>query len=432
MDTCLLKKDNLRNHEDVWIQDRKLHCTLCQVPINIGNNTGNIGKHAGNESHKSKVDTNQIALNHYATPLPPKPKALSPEERTRKEKCVSYLRAVTHALTIAHGMNPTEMTKVMGPKTLIKESIKALEAESMEFATSPQTITRDFALAEDLLDKAITSLIGTDPIAVGVDGTSMRDSKVQLVLIHTLRSKPLLVDLIWPEDDPDFSKKPVYDYAKAAPDILKTLEKYGVPEKDFPNRVTCLVADNTASQPKLAKELRVAHGKCGAHCVNLVALALKSLPDFTDLVIGLGSLVYLGGGIKRKVSLKENDLQPRSIQTHAGRFGTTVSAAKYDLDNFDSIKKCVNEWVQVQRKKKHKRSEDNDEEDNDDDEEHMGGGDGEEEEDDNDDDDLVDDDGDNLKAKISKKLDGVSKAWNKKTARVTLHIVDILSETYLT
>ena len=54
------------------------------------------------------------------------------------------------------------------------------------FATSESVISKDFVKAEELLDNAIKKLIGTDPIAVGVDGTSMRHKKIQIVVLHTL------------------------------------------------------------------------------------------------------------------------------------------------------------------------------------------------------------------------------------------------------
>ena len=74
--------------------------------------------------------------------------------------------------------------------------------------------------------------------------------------------------------------------------MLTSLERFGVEKSAFQNRVTCLVADNTGSQPRLARALGIAHGMCGAHAMHLLALGLRLLRNFRDLVIGLGSLVY--------------------------------------------------------------------------------------------------------------------------------------------
>lgn len=384
-----------KSYEDVWVNEGILHCMACVTSINVGMSTGNIGKHALTVSHKNNVQQktgggSQIGINHFTVAAPPK-KQLSPAQKVEKEECIYNLRAVTHALALSYGVNPTEMGLVLGPHCLLKDATKSLESESTDIATSESVITKDFVKAEEILDNAIKKLLGTDPIAVGVDGTSMRHKKIQLVVLHTLRCKPLLVDVIFPEDEEDFALRPKYDWERAAPDVLASLERYGVENSEFQNRVTCLVADNTGSQPRLARALGIAHGKCGAHAVHLSALGLRHLHDFRDLVIGLGSLVYLGGGFKRKVSLEAADLQPRSIQTYAGRFGSSVTTAKYDLDNFDRLK----EWIQQDLRAK--TQEDIDE--------------------DVDNDDLLEDeDGDTVQVKISKTSARVFKAWTKKTA----------------
>jgi hypothetical protein len=167
--------------------------------------------------------------------------------------------------------------------------------------------------------------------------------------------------------------------------VLTSLERFGVEKSEFQNRVTCLVADNTGSQPRLARALGIAHGTCGAHVVHLLALGLRLLHDFRDLVIGQESLVYLGGGFKRKVSLEAEDLRPRSIQTYAGRFGSSVTTAKYDLDNFDRLK----EWVQKDLRAKTQEEIDEDVDN---------------------DDILEDEDGDTVQVKISKTSARVLKA----------------------
>lgn len=395
-----------KSYEDVWVNEGILHCKACVTSINVGSNTGNIGKHATTTSHKTKVQEktgggNQIGMNHYTVPAPAKGRKLSPQETLEKAECIHNLRVVTHALALSYGVNPTEMEVVLGPHCLLKDATKSLEAESTDIATSESVISKDFEKAEELLDNAIKKLLGTDPIAVGVDGTSMRHKKIQIVVLHTLRCKPLLVDVIFPEDEEDFALRPVYDWDRAAPHVLSSLERFGVEKSEFQNRVTCLVADNTASQPRLARALGIAHGKCGAHAVHLSALGLCLLHDFRDLVIGLGSLVNLGGGFKRKVSLEAANLQPRSIQTYAGRFGSSVTTAKYDLDNFARLK----EWVQ---KNLHANTQDEIDEDVDND------------------DILEDDDGDTVQVKISKTSTRVLKAWTKKTAVVTLKIVDLM------
>jgi hypothetical protein len=107
------------------------------------------------------------------------------------------------------------MEVVLGPHCLLIDATKSLEAQSTDIATCETVISKDFVKAAELLDIAIKKLLGTDPIAVGFDETSMCHKKVQIVVLHTLRCKPLLVDVIFPEDEEDFALRPVYNWDRA-------------------------------------------------------------------------------------------------------------------------------------------------------------------------------------------------------------------------
>ena len=65
-----------------------------------------------------------------------------------------------------------------------KDYLKVSGPALKRLSTSESVISKDFVKAEELLDNAIN---GTDPIAVGVDGTSMCHKKVQIVILHTLQ-----------------------------------------------------------------------------------------------------------------------------------------------------------------------------------------------------------------------------------------------------
>jgi len=102
----------------------------CVTSINVGMSTGNIGKHALTVSHKNNVQQktgggSQIGVNHFTVAAPPK-KQLSPAQRVEKEECIYNLRAVTHALVLSYGVNPTEMGLVLGPHCLLKDATTVL------------------------------------------------------------------------------------------------------------------------------------------------------------------------------------------------------------------------------------------------------------------------------------------------------------------
>jgi hypothetical protein len=68
-----------------------------------------------------------------------------------------------------------------------KDFLKVSGPALKRLSTSESVFSKDFVKAEELLDNAIKKLLGTDPIAVGVDGTSMCHKKVQIVILHTLQ-----------------------------------------------------------------------------------------------------------------------------------------------------------------------------------------------------------------------------------------------------
>jgi len=327
-----------RNH---YIKTGEVFCKFCKdKPVKVGASTGNITQHSEKQLHKDSVLSVGKAgggLNPFSSAMSAA-KPLSAEDLQRREGSHARLRALTHACAIGVGTNPSQIVKQHGSGSLVSDCVSYLRSTSHAVGSSERTVHRDEVTAEGLLDAEVRSLLQKEFYAVGFDGTSMRREKVQLILVNAAKvGEPLLLDVVFPVDNPLYLEDPKYDFMKAAPDITKSLENFGC---DLRN-CTGGSCDNTSSQGMICKYIGISQIKCGVHIFNLVALALNHLKNFKYLVAGLGKLIYQGGGTKRAMEIEALGLSPRSMLTHDGRFGTHVETGNYVLANFDKIRTWV-------------------------------------------------------------------------------------------
>jgi len=170
-----------------YIMTGEVYCADCldPRPIKVGKWTGNLRQHEEKKDHVLAVKAKGVGAPGGGNPFQRVAvKARTPEEQEERNESEERTRALTHALGIGTGTNPTQFCKQHGASGLISQSGAALRGTAHAIGSSERVVARDAVVAEDLMDREIAALGKGEFFAIGTDGSSMRREKAIIILLH--------------------------------------------------------------------------------------------------------------------------------------------------------------------------------------------------------------------------------------------------------
>jgi hypothetical protein len=246
---------------------------------------------------------------------------------------------LTEALAVASGVSPSVLSSLLAKKAPFMRGLTLITASARAIG-SADSIARHLEDAEVLLDAKLRSVLTGKFGCIVTDGATFRRDKVVVVMFTTgALPHPVLLGLIFPSDDED--NMLTYDAAAGAVDIRSVAARFGI---DIAKNAPALAGDNVNYNNALAAELGVARAKCIPHALHLlIKKGVAHLPLFKKLVITASGIIYAGGTSRRAAELRsEYGLAVHRLIAYTNRFGSTIEAARYRLDNFDDIKRWLN------------------------------------------------------------------------------------------
>jgi hypothetical protein len=323
-----------KSREDIYMESGFVTCTLDGTTYNVGLFMGNHSQHLRSAKHvgAEKRAAPAGGINLFVKKGP----GLNAEQLAARTACLKEIRILGHAAAIGLGSSPRQI--VVQSSGIMDDVKQALKGSPYSIGSSEHTVARDRDAAVTMLDDYLKAAFRGKFLCINTDGVGFRRRKTIVVLANAAQlPAPALLAVIFPDEDSEFVKKPVYDFKRGAVDIWKQVDKYEI----LHSHITGLGADNTGSQVRLAKALKMPIIKCGAHVENFMAKLVKELKGWNEIVQDLGGSIFAGGSIKIALELKSKGLSPRSMLMHEGRFATGLQAAQYDYTNFDKIY----EWI---------------------------------------------------------------------------------------
>jgi hypothetical protein len=233
----------------------EVYCMLCSTYIKIGsakydkngdiicyeNNSGAIGKHCKTEMHTKKF--RQYENKNRCGSITSYVKILKPDvDRKAYDDEVNMVNSLTSCGLVAEGLNSNLIERIFN-QSLLFDSIKFLNANNKSFCTD-YAIKTNLVTGCDYLDNEIKKMLHNEPMAIITDSASLKsDSAVAVLASCAKLPKPILLQLIVPEEKSSNEENDVYDAELFAGDIRKVLDKFGI---DLSKQVTCLMGDNVS------------------------------------------------------------------------------------------------------------------------------------------------------------------------------------------